>query len=63
MNNGTDVMHVSGGDVTCTPIGTLKGDEAHLLPPCRICGEKASGFHYGANTCEACKVRMRFVRR
>lgn len=26
-----------------------------LLPPCRICGEKASGFHYGANTCEACK--------
>lgn len=28
-----------------------------LLPPCRVCGEKASGFHYGANTCEACKVR------
>lgn len=27
-----------------------------LLPPCRVCGEKASGFHYGANTCEACKV-------
>lgn len=26
------------------------------LPPCRICGEKASGFHYGVNTCEACKV-------
>ena len=29
---------------------------AAMLPPCRICGEKASGFHYGANTCEACKV-------
>lgn len=29
---------------------------APLLPPCRVCGEKASGFHYGANTCEACKV-------
>ena len=28
-----------------------------LLPPCRVCGEKASGFHYGVNTCEACKVR------
>jgi len=26
-----------------------------MLPPCRICGEKASGYHYGANTCEACK--------
>ena len=32
---------------------------APMLPPCRICGEKASGFHYGANTCEACKVRLR----
>ena len=29
---------------------------APMLPPCRVCGEKASGFHYGANTCEACKV-------
>ncbi|XP_069133510.1 vitamin D3 receptor-like [Argopecten irradians] len=28
---------------------------APLLPPCRVCGEKASGFHYGVNTCEACK--------
>ena len=28
------------------------------LPPCRVCGEKASGFHYGANTCEACKVNI-----
>ncbi|XP_061178252.1 nuclear receptor subfamily 1 group D member 2-like [Saccostrea echinata] len=26
-----------------------------LLPPCRVCGERASGFHYGVNTCEACK--------
>jgi Zinc finger, C4 type (two domains) len=33
-----------------------------MLPPCRICAEKASGFHYGANTCEACKVRQRLVR-
>ena len=27
-----------------------------ILPPCEICGSKSSGFHYGANTCEACKV-------
>lgn len=32
--------------------------EASVLPPCRICGEMASGFHYGANTCEACKVGL-----
>ncbi|XP_046581992.1 mucin-5AC-like [Haliotis rubra] len=28
---------------------------ANSLPPCRVCGEKASGFHYGVNTYEACK--------
>lgn len=26
------------------------------LPPCRVCDEPAAGFHYGVNTCEACKV-------
>lgn len=34
---------------------------APMLPPCRVCGEKASGFHYGANTCEACKVRKHLI--
>ena len=29
-----------------------------VLPPCRVCGDRASGFHYGVNTCEACKVRQ-----
>ena len=29
---------------------------AAMLPPCRVWNEKSSGFHYGANTCEACKV-------
>ena len=27
------------------------------LRPCEVCGAKASGIHFGAITCEACKVR------
>ena len=26
------------------------------LPPCRVCEDDASGFHYGVYTCEGCKV-------
>jgi hypothetical protein len=46
----------NSNDITSLNSGLLLNDNLPLLPPCRICGEKASGFHYGANTCEACKV-------
>lgn len=26
---------------------------------CKVCGEKASGYYYGALSCEICKVRER----
>uniref|UniRef100_A0A2C9L271 Nuclear receptor domain-containing protein n=1 Tax=Biomphalaria glabrata TaxID=6526 RepID=A0A2C9L271_BIOGL len=26
-----------------------------ILPPCQVCAGDSSGYHYGANTCEACK--------
>ena len=31
---------------------------AHVLPPCGVCGAQATGYHYGANTCEPCKVKQ-----
>ena len=33
-----------------------KKKEDIQLPPCRVCGSTASGFHFGVITCEACKV-------
>lgn len=41
---------------TSTTSSSSTSKTQQYLPPCRICGEKASGFHYGVNTCEACKV-------
>ena len=26
------------------------------LPPCKVCGGVATGYHFGVITCEACKV-------
>ena len=31
------------------------------LPPCRVCGGKASGFHYGVNTCQGCRVSISLI--
>ena len=54
----------SSNSSTASPGGLPHGGEGlskrykyePILPPCQVCGDNASGYHYGANTCEACKV-------
>ena len=54
----------SSNSPTASPGGLSHGGEGlskrykyePILPPCQVCGDNASGYHYGANTCEACKV-------
>lgn len=36
--------------------GRVKGEEL-----CVVCGDKASGYHYNALTCEGCKGRMKSI--
>lgn len=31
------------------------GKKGTCLPPCKVCGARGTGFHYGVTTCEACK--------
>lgn len=41
-----------------TSAGRIKGDEL-----CVVCGDRASGYHYNALTCEGCKGKHFLVGR
>jgi len=50
-SSGGGLMSAAGGG---TPLACRKMKGL----PCRVCGDDASGFHYGVDSCEGCKVRM-----
>lgn len=38
---------------------TLMSFTGEKFEPCKVCGEPSSGWHCGAVTCEACKVKSK----
>ncbi|KAG6442812.1 hypothetical protein O3G_MSEX002537 [Manduca sexta] len=34
------------------------GGVGKVAVPCKVCGDKASGYHYGVTSCEGCKVKF-----
>ncbi|GFS06361.1 estrogen receptor [Elysia marginata] len=46
-----------------TLLMSAKPNGARGSQPCAVCGDEASGFHYGVYSCEGCKVRKKHTPR